>query len=141
MHAALAAALEELPEGVRSLAISRAPPPGAYVRATSAQAIGIIEATALRFTPLIRDFAIAPPLPDPSAWPLAIRITTLGRFAIERDCQPLLAARKDARKPNELLRLVIAGPRASWPRPAHHTARSGRRARCSAEPRDTAAGR
>ena len=44
---------------------------------------------------------------------MAIRITTLGRFAIERDCQPLLAARKDARKPNELLRLVIAGPRAT----------------------------
>ena len=50
LHAGIAGALGELPEGARVIAISREPPPPHYARALAAQQLAVIEASALRFT-------------------------------------------------------------------------------------------
>jgi DNA-binding SARP family transcriptional activator len=51
LHAGIAAALSEMPEGWRLIAISREPPPAAYARAMAGQQLVCIQARALRFTP------------------------------------------------------------------------------------------
>ncbi len=50
LHVGLAAALGELPEGTRLIAISRTPPPPAYARVLAAQQMAVIETNSLRFT-------------------------------------------------------------------------------------------
>lgn len=51
MHAGLAAAVGEMPEGSRLIAISREPPPPQYARPLARQQMVVIEGSALRFTP------------------------------------------------------------------------------------------
>jgi LuxR family transcriptional regulator, maltose regulon positive regulatory protein len=51
LHAGIAAAVAEIPEGSRLIAISREPPPAAYARPLAGQQMAVIEAAALRFTP------------------------------------------------------------------------------------------
>jgi DNA-binding SARP family transcriptional activator len=41
-------------------------------------------------------------------WPWAVRIHTLGRFAIEYDGAPAPSSRKESRKPLDLLKLLVA---------------------------------
>ncbi len=43
-----------------------------------------------------------------SGWPVAVRIRTLGRFAVERDGQPIDPADRGHRKPLKLLKVLIA---------------------------------
>ena len=50
LHAGLAAALAELPEHARLIAISREPPPAEYARALANQQLAVIDETALRFS-------------------------------------------------------------------------------------------
>ncbi|MCL4746191.1 MAG: hypothetical protein KJZ83_12360 [Burkholderiaceae bacterium] len=50
LHAGIAAALSELPEGARVIAISREPPPPQYARALAGQQLAVLEASTLRFT-------------------------------------------------------------------------------------------
>ncbi len=50
LHAGIAAALADLPEGGRVIAISREPPPQQYARALAAQQLAVIDANSLRFT-------------------------------------------------------------------------------------------
>ena len=50
VHAALAAAISEWPVAARLIAISRTPPPTAYVRAIASQQLALIDWAALRFT-------------------------------------------------------------------------------------------
>lgn len=52
LHAGIAGALSEMPEGSRLIAISREPPPVEYARALSGQQMAFIQAGALRFTPV-----------------------------------------------------------------------------------------
>ena len=52
LHAGIAAALSEMPEGSRLIAISREPPPAEYARVLAAQQMAVIEAGSLRFTPV-----------------------------------------------------------------------------------------
>jgi len=49
LHAGLAAALAELPERARLVAISREPPPPAYARALAGQQLALVDERALRF--------------------------------------------------------------------------------------------
>ncbi len=49
LHAGIAAALAELPEGARLIAISRDPPPPAYARALAGQQLGLVDERSLRF--------------------------------------------------------------------------------------------
>lgn len=56
---------------------------------------------------IIRRHELAAPLNASENWPWPIRLRTLGRFVIERDGVPL-AARKESRKPLELLKLLVA---------------------------------
>jgi len=51
LHAGIAAALSEMPEGYRLIAISREPPPAEYARALASQQLVCMPADALRFTP------------------------------------------------------------------------------------------
>ncbi len=51
LHAGIAAAISEMPEGWRLIAISREPPPPAYARVMACQQLVCMEASALRFTP------------------------------------------------------------------------------------------
>ncbi len=51
LHAGLAAAISQMPEGSRLIAISREPPPAEYARPLASQQMAVIEASALRFTP------------------------------------------------------------------------------------------
>jgi len=51
LHAGMAAALSEVPDGCRLIAISREPPPAEYARALAGQQLVCIHASALRFTP------------------------------------------------------------------------------------------
>jgi len=51
LHAGIAAALGEMPEGSKLIAISREPPPAEYARALAGQQMAYIQASALRFTP------------------------------------------------------------------------------------------
>jgi len=51
LHGGIAAALSEMPEGCRLIAISREPPPAEYARALAGQQMVCIQAIALRFTP------------------------------------------------------------------------------------------
>lgn len=50
LHAGIAAALIEMPEHWRLIAISREPPPAEYARVLAGQQLGCIQADALRFT-------------------------------------------------------------------------------------------
>lgn len=49
LHAGLSAALAELPERARVIAISREPPPGAYARALAGQQLALVDERQLRF--------------------------------------------------------------------------------------------
>jgi DNA-binding SARP family transcriptional activator len=51
LHAGIAAALVEMPEGSKLIAISREPPAAEYARALAGQQMAFIPANALRFTP------------------------------------------------------------------------------------------
>jgi len=51
LHAGIAAAISEMPQGWRLIAISREPPPPAYARVMACQQMVSVEASALRFTP------------------------------------------------------------------------------------------
>jgi len=64
---------------------------------------------------MVRRHALPPPANAPPAWPWTIRIRTLGAFTIERDGAPAAVARKEARKPLELLWLLLALGGASVP--------------------------
>ncbi len=57
---------------------------------------------------IIRRYALPAPPGASERWPWPIRIRTLGGFSIERDGAPAAAARKESRKPLDLLKLVIA---------------------------------
>ena len=57
---------------------------------------------------IIRRYALPAPANASQQWPWPIRIRTLGRFSIERDGVAASAARKESRKPLELLKLVLA---------------------------------
>ena len=50
LHAGIAAALAELPERARVIAISREPPPPEYARALANQQLVLLDETSLRFT-------------------------------------------------------------------------------------------
>ena len=50
LHASIVAALAELPQGVRTIALSREPPPAAYARLLAGQQLVVIDEPALRFT-------------------------------------------------------------------------------------------
>ena len=50
LHAGIVAALAELPQGVRAIALSREPPPPAYARLLASQQLVVIDEPALRFT-------------------------------------------------------------------------------------------
>ncbi len=52
LHAGIAAALSEMPEGSRLIAVSREPPPAPYARVLSGQQMVVVQAAALRFTPV-----------------------------------------------------------------------------------------
>ncbi|MEO8409210.1 MAG: BTAD domain-containing putative transcriptional regulator, partial [Propionivibrio sp.] len=73
--------------------------------ASLALAHDIDSAFALR---IIRRHALPAPPGAGERWPWLIRIRTLGGFSIERDGAPAAAARKESRKPLDLLKLVIA---------------------------------
>ncbi len=51
LHAAIAAALDEIPQGSRLIVISREPPPATYARPLARQQMAVIDAAALRFRP------------------------------------------------------------------------------------------
>ena len=51
LHAAIAVALDEIPEGARLVVISREPPSAPYARALAGQQMAVIDASALRFRP------------------------------------------------------------------------------------------
>ncbi len=53
-------------------------------------------------------YALAAPQGAGERWPWPIRIRTLGGLRIERDGEPAPAARKESRKPLELLKLMLA---------------------------------
>lgn len=57
---------------------------------------------------LVRRYILPAPPDAGERWPWPIRIRTLGGFSIERDGSPAAAARKESRKPLDLLKLVIA---------------------------------
>jgi DNA-binding SARP family transcriptional activator len=65
---------------------------------------------------VIRKLGLTPPQPPDmppaacfvSAWPYPVRITTLGRFEIQRDDTPLVFSGKAQKKPLELLKVLIA---------------------------------
>ena len=57
---------------------------------------------------IIRRYALPAPPDAGEAWPWLIRIRTFGGFSIERDGAPASTARKESRKPLDLLKLVIA---------------------------------
>jgi LuxR family transcriptional regulator, maltose regulon positive regulatory protein len=57
---------------------------------------------------LIRRRQLAPPVSATECWPWALRIRTLGRFAVEVDGVPLVFAGKVPKKPLALLKALIA---------------------------------
>lgn len=67
-------------------------------------------------TGLIRILGLTPPQASdgmvpaccPEEWPYRVRITTLGRFEVLRDDQPLHVSGKEQKKPLELLKALIA---------------------------------
>jgi DNA-binding SARP family transcriptional activator len=56
---------------------------------------------------MIRRNGLLPPADAPAAWPYPVRITTLGRFRIEKDGKPLVFSGKVQKKPLELLKALI----------------------------------
>ncbi len=50
LHAGIVAALADMPQGVRTIALSREPPPPAYARLLAGQQLVVIDEPALRFT-------------------------------------------------------------------------------------------
>jgi LuxR family transcriptional regulator, maltose regulon positive regulatory protein len=59
-------------------------------------------------TQLIAEMGVPPPPTPAESWPWPIRIYTLGRFAVQRDGQPLEFSRKSPRKTLALLKVIIA---------------------------------
>jgi DNA-binding SARP family transcriptional activator len=59
-------------------------------------------------TQMVRRHALPAPADAPATWPWPVRIRTLGAFAIEREGAPPAAARKESRKPMDLLKLLVA---------------------------------
>jgi LuxR family transcriptional regulator, maltose regulon positive regulatory protein len=57
---------------------------------------------------IVRRYALPAPPGASERWPWPLRIRTLGRFSIERDTAPTAAARKESRKPLDLLKLLMA---------------------------------
>ncbi len=57
---------------------------------------------------IVRRYALPAPHNASERWPWPVRIRALGRFSIERDGAPAAAARKESRKPLDLLKLLIA---------------------------------
>ena len=57
---------------------------------------------------LIRRHALPTPADAGEHWPWPIRIRTLGAFAVERAGTPAAAVRKESRKPQDLLKLLVA---------------------------------
>jgi DNA-binding SARP family transcriptional activator len=57
---------------------------------------------------IVQRYALPAPPDAGERWPWLIRVRTLGGFSIERDGAPATAARKESRKPLDLLKLVIA---------------------------------
>lgn len=57
---------------------------------------------------IVRRHALPAPHHASERWPWPVRIRALGRFSIERDGAPAAAARKESRKPLDLLKLLIA---------------------------------
>jgi LuxR family transcriptional regulator, maltose regulon positive regulatory protein len=57
---------------------------------------------------IARRYALPAPRGASERWPWPVRIRTLGRFSIERDGAPAAAARKESRKPLDLLKLLMA---------------------------------
>jgi DNA-binding SARP family transcriptional activator len=57
---------------------------------------------------IVRRYALPAPAGAGERWPWPVRVRTLGRFAIEHQGAPLPAARKESRKPLDLLKLLIA---------------------------------
>ena len=57
---------------------------------------------------IVRRYALPAPAGAGERWPWPIRVRTLGRFVIEHDGAPVPAARKESRKPLDLLKLLIA---------------------------------
>ena len=57
---------------------------------------------------IVRRYALPAPQGASERWPWPVRIRMLGRFSIERDGNPAAAARKESRKPLDLLKLLIA---------------------------------
>ena len=57
---------------------------------------------------IVQRYALPAPPDAGEHWPWLIRIRTLGSFSIELDGVPAAAARKESRKPLDLLKLVIA---------------------------------
>jgi DNA-binding SARP family transcriptional activator len=56
----------------------------------------------------IREFRIPPPTLDAPGWPWPIAVTTLGRFEVQREGQPLEFSRKAPKKTLQLLKAIIA---------------------------------
>jgi hypothetical protein len=93
---------------------------------------------------LIRRRRLSAPSAAAAQWPWALRITTLGRFAIEADGTPVLFAGKVPRKPLALLKALIAfggnevGQHhlidALWPRRRGRRRRRRRCLQCRAAP-------
>ncbi len=57
---------------------------------------------------IVRRYALPAPAGAGERWPWPVRVRTLGRFVIEHQGAPLPAARKESRKPLDLLKLLIA---------------------------------
>jgi DNA-binding SARP family transcriptional activator len=57
---------------------------------------------------IIQRFNLPAPASAGPTWPWAVRIHTLGRFGIERDGATPPSARKESRKPLDMLKLVVA---------------------------------
>ncbi len=57
---------------------------------------------------IVRRYKLPAPADAAPQWPWPIRIRSLGQFAVERDGEPEKPARKENRKPLELLKLILA---------------------------------
>jgi ATP/maltotriose-dependent transcriptional regulator MalT/DNA-binding SARP family transcriptional activator len=64
---------------------------------------------------IIRRYGLPAPAHAGQRWPWPIRIRTLGHFSVERSGRVASAARKESRKPLELLKLVVAQGGAAVP--------------------------
>jgi ATP/maltotriose-dependent transcriptional regulator MalT/DNA-binding SARP family transcriptional activator len=56
---------------------------------------------------VVRRLGIKPAATDPADWPWAIRVRILGRFALEREGQPVTFSSKAPKRPLELLKAII----------------------------------